>query len=136
MRLSAWTLSGRGVALPTTSTAPRLLRAVGGDAARVVARVALVLVGRLVLLVDDHEAELRERREDGRARADGDPRLAAAQAQPLVVALALAELRVQHRDRVAEARLEARDRLRRERDLGHEHEHRLPAARAASAACR
>ncbi len=76
-----------------------------------------------MLLVDDHEAEVGERREHGRARADRDARLAALEVQPLVVALALAQLRVQNRDGVAEARLEARDRLRRERDLRHEHQH-------------
>ena len=97
------------------------------DVARVVARVALVLVGRVVLLVDHDQAEVADRREDRRARADRDPRLAGAQAAPLVVALALAERRVQQRDRVAEARLEAPDGLRRERDLGHEHDHALAA---------
>jgi hypothetical protein len=34
---------------------------------------------------------------------------------------------VQQGDRVTEARTEAADRLRRERDLGHEHDHALPA---------
>ena len=68
-----------------------------------------------------------DRREDRRARADRDPRLARAQPPPLVVALALAERGVQQRDGVAEARLEAPDRLRRQRDLRHEHDHALPA---------
>ncbi len=93
------------------------------DVAGVVARVALVLVGRVVLLVDHDQPEVAHRREDGRARADRDPRLAAPQPPPLVVALALAERRVQQRDGVAEARLEAPDGLRRERDLRHEHDH-------------
>ena len=44
---------------------------------RVVARVALVLVGRVVLLVDHDQPEVADRREDGGARADRDPRLAA-----------------------------------------------------------
>ena len=68
-----------------------------------------------------------DRREHRRARADADPRLAAAQALPLVVALALGELGVQHRHGVAEARHEARDDLRRQRDLGHEHDRALAA---------
>ena len=101
--------------------------ALGGDRAGVVARVALVLEGRVVLLVDDDQPEVGDRREDGGARADGDPRLAGAQAPPLVVALALAERGVQQRDGVAEARLEAPDGLRRERDLRHEHDHALAA---------
>ena len=59
-----------------------------GDRAGVVARVALVLVGALVLLVDDDQAEVAQRREHGRARTDAHARLAAAQALPFVVALA------------------------------------------------
>ena len=102
-------------------------RALGGHAARVVARVALVLVGGVVLLVDHHEPEPLDGREHRRARPDRDPRLAGAQPPPLVVALALAERGVQQRDGVAEARLEAPDRLRGQRDLRHEHDHALPA---------
>ena len=79
-----------------------------------------------MLLVDDDQADVGERREHRRARPDADPRLAAAQPQPLVVALALAERRVQDRDDVPEARLEAPERLRRERDLGHEHDRAAP----------
>ena len=72
-----------------------------------------------------------ERREHGRARADADARLAAAQPRPLVVALAVGELRVQDGDGVAEALHEPRDDLRRQRDLGHEHDH-VAARRRAS----
>ena len=50
-----------------------------------------------MLLVDDDQPEVGDGREHGRARPDADPRLAAAQAAPLVVALAGAEPRVQHR---------------------------------------
>ncbi len=98
-----------------------------GDQARVVARVALVLVGRVVLLVDDDQPEPLDRREHRRARADAHARLAAAQAQPLVEALAVAERRVQDRDGVAEALDEPRHDLRRQRDLGHEHDRALAA---------
>ena len=80
-----------------------------------------------MLLVDDDQAEALDRREDRRARADGDPRLAGAQAAPLVVALALRQRGVQQRDGVAEAGGEARDGLRRERDLRHERDHALAA---------
>ena len=51
-----------------------------------------------MLLVDDDQPEVAQRREDRRARADAHARLAAAQPLPLVVALAQPELRVQHRD--------------------------------------
>ena len=102
-----------------------LVGAVGGDVAGVVARVALVLVGAVVLLVDDDQPEPLDRGEDRRARPDGDPRLTGPQPPPLVVALALAQRRVQQRDRVPEARREARHRLRREGDLRHERDHAL-----------
>jgi hypothetical protein len=75
-----------------------------------------------VLLVDDHEAELGNGSEHGRARPDADARLAAAQAQPFVVALAVAHARVQHGHGRAEARLETPDDLRGQGDLGHEHD--------------
>ena len=94
-----------------------------GDQPRVVARVALVLVGAVVLLVDDDEPEVGDRREDRAARPDADARLARAQAAPLVVALPRAELGVQDRDGVAEARHEAVDHLRRQPDLGDEDQH-------------
>ena len=94
----------------------------GGDGARVVARVGLLLVRGVVLLVDADDAEVAHRREDRRARADDDARLAARDALALVAALALGERRVQHGDAVAEARGEARERLRRERDLRDEHD--------------
>ena len=58
-RGSACQVSGRGVAEPDQQRGARLRRAPGRHAARVVARVALVLVGGVVLLVDDHEPESR-----------------------------------------------------------------------------
>ncbi len=73
-----------------------------------------------MLLVDHDQAEVADRREDGRAGADADAGLAAAQAPPLVVALAGGESRVEDREAVAEAGAEARHGLRREADLGDE----------------
>ncbi len=75
-----------------------------------------------MLLVDDDQAEIVDRREHRRARAHADARLALAQAPPLGVALGGAQPRVQHRDGVAEALDEARDDLRGERDLRHQHD--------------
>ena len=126
-RRGSWcTLSGRGVADAGDEHRPGVARAPRGDAARVVARVALVLVAGVVLLVDDDQAEVGQRREDRRAGPHADPRRTAAQAHPLVVALAVGELGVQDGDGVAEARDEARHDLRGQRDLGDEHEHRPP----------
>ena len=79
-----------------------------GDVPGVVARVALVLVGGVVLLVEHDQAEPLDRREDRRARADADARGTAAQPAPLVVALARRQLGVQDGDGVAEAVGEAR----------------------------
>ena len=100
------------------------LRPAGGDRPGVVARVALVLVGALVLLVDDDQPDVLQRGEDRRARPDAHPRLAAGQPAPLVVALAVGEPGVQHGGHLAEPRGEARQRLRRQRDLRHEHDRR------------
>ena len=75
-RGTARTLSGRGVALPRSSSAPQRAARCDRDVAGVVARVAFVLVGGVVLLVDDDQTEVFDRREHGRARADADPRLA------------------------------------------------------------
>ena len=101
-----------------------LARPPAGDGAGVVAGVAVLLVGGVVLLVDDEQAEVGERREDRRAGADADARLAAAQPAPLVVALAVGEGRVQDRDAVAEPGPEAGHGLRREADLGDEDDRR------------
>ena len=89
--------------------------------ARVVARRAVLLERRLVLFVEDDEAEVLQRREQRRTRADCDARLALQQALPLAAALRVGEAAVQHRD-IGETRREATDRLRRQRDLGHEHD--------------
>ena len=93
--------------------------------ARVVAGRLLLLVGMLVLLVHDDEAERFDGRKDGRAGADGNPRAALANLVPLVVPLAGGQMAVQHRHQGlqragAEPRLEALDGLRRERDFRHE----------------
>ena len=85
-----------------------------------------------MLLVDADDAERRQRREDGRARADDDRRLAGDDPLALVAPLGLGEAGVEHRDAVAEARAEAAERLRRQRDLRHEHDRAAPRASAAS----
>ncbi len=98
-----------------------------GDGARVVAGIALLLVGGVVLLVDHDQAEVADGSEDGRARPDADARLAAAQPPPLVVALARGEGRVEHREAIAQPRPKAGHRLRGEADLRHQDD-RPPAA--------
>ena len=81
-----------------------------------------------MLLVDADQAEPRDRREDGRARADDDPAPRRARsARARRAARRRDSARVQDRDRVAEARADAADGLRRERDLRHEHDRAEPA---------
>ncbi len=92
------------------------------DRAGVVARIGLLLVGRVLLLVDDDQAEPVHRREDRRAGADDDPRLAGDDPRTFVAALGVGERRVQDRDPVAEAGPHAADRLRCERDLRNEND--------------
>ena len=122
-RGSAWTLSGRGVALPATSTAPAVARPAHRHAARVVARVALVLVGGSC----SSSTTTRPTFASGANTAERGPTQTRASPRrrrsPLVVALAVGELRVQDGDGVAEALHEPRDDLRRQRDLGDEHDH-------------
>ena len=94
----------------------------GGDIASVVAGVAFVLVGGVVLLVYHDQAEPLDRREHGRARSHADARLAGAQPAPLFAPLRGRQARMQHRHGVSEARDEASDDLGGQRDLRHEHD--------------
>ncbi len=124
-RVSAWTLSGRGVALPATSTAPAYL------ARRSATRRAYC--GCRPRACSTSRAPRRRR--SARARASGRTPPSAARRTPAPPPPAAAptrraarrrELRVQDGDRVAEARDEPRDDLRRQRDLGHQHDHAAP----------
>ncbi len=100
----------------------RALCAQHAEVARRVAEAFLLLVGGVVLLVDDEHGELRQRREHGRARADDDARLAAVGAPPGVAALRSRERRMQDGGLGVEPPPETLDELRRQRDLGHEHQ--------------
>ncbi len=130
---SRWMLSSEGVALPRTR------RRAGGaaeplrDGARVVAGRGALLVGRFVLLVDDHEP--RDPAPGRTARSAARPRTRAspdADAVPLVERSPGRQATVQHGHEFAEAASEAADRLRRERDLGHQHDRRPPVGQGAS----
>ena len=79
-----------------------------------------------MLLVDDDEAEVLHRREDGAADADADAGLAASQPPPLRVALARRRAPLWSTATSSPKRARKRpDELRGERDLGHEHERAL-----------
>jgi hypothetical protein len=73
-----------------------------------------------VLLVDDNDARLRERREDGDARPDHDGRLARTDASPLVGALPLPQGAVQDGRIGVEVVPEPVEQRRGQGDLGHQ----------------
>ena len=96
-----------------------------GDVARMVTRRFVLLVRRIVLLVYNDEAEIRNRREHRAARSHDHTRLARADAMPFVVALAVGKRGMQHGNLTAKASRETADCLRRERNLRHEHDRSL-----------
>ena len=61
-----------------------------------IARHAFLLVSVFVFLIDEDQAEIRQRRKHRRTRADDDARLALANAMPFVEALALRKMRMQN----------------------------------------
>ena len=67
-----------------------------------IARRFLLLVGRIVLFVDDDECEIVDRREHRRARAHDHARFAALDAMPLLGAFAIGERGMQDGHFVAE----------------------------------
>ena len=86
-----------------------------------IARRRFLFEGAFVFLVDDDEAELARRSEDGAAGADHDLHLAGRDAAPMAAALGVAEVAVQHGG-FAAATLEASDGLRRQADFRHQHQ--------------
>ncbi len=98
------------------------------DVASVVPRALVLLVGPVVLLVDDDQPQVGNRREHRGAGAHDDPRVALPDAPPLIVPLPRRELAVQHRHRPPEARARRAHEHRRQADLGHEDD-RPPAPR-------
>ena len=95
-----------------------------GRVARLDPRRPVALVRRLVLLVDDHEADVGERREDGQPRPDDDRHRSRPDPPPFVGSLAVTQARMDERDIRVEIGAQPIDERRRERDLGDEHEHR------------
>src|SRR6185503_14002449 len=79
--------------------------------ARVIARRLALLIARFVLLIHDDCAEVLERSEDRRPRANRDSFAALFKREPFVVALSVTQRAVQHRDLVTEHCTESIDRL-------------------------
>ena len=95
--------------------------------AGMVVHAVLLLVGRIVLLIDHDQAEIRVGQEQRRARADDHAHLPGRDRLPGAGAPARRKLRMPLGRPHAKARREPVQHLRGQRDLGHQHE-RLPAA--------
>jgi hypothetical protein len=104
-----------------------LLRTPASNGYSMVAGRGILLVGGLVLFVDDDDAKVLHGGEDGGTGADNDVGLAAAETLPFVVALAGGEGAMQDGHAVAETGLEAPDGERGERDLGDQDDGAAPA---------
>ena len=94
--------------------------------ARIVDDPVLLLIGAVVLLVDDDEAKVGERQEQSRTRADHYPRFTLRRRGPDALALALGEPRVPFGRPRAEPGREPVEELRGERNLRQEHEPLAP----------
>ncbi len=97
-----------------------------GGVAGVILDPVLLLEARLVGLVDHDQAEVGVGEEQGRARADRDPRFAAGDAAPVAPPLRRAQARMPGDGRAAEACLEALEERLGQGDLGQQ-DKRLPA---------
>ena len=95
--------------------------------AGMIVHAVFLLVGRIVLLIDDDQAEIGIGQKQRRARADHDGDLAVGDSPPGARAFARRQLRMPFRRPHAEARGEAVEELRGERDLRHQ-DQALPAA--------
>ena len=118
------TVSTAGVALPRTTAAPASSASRIAAVAGLQARRPVALVGPLVLLVDDDQAELGERRQDGQAGADDDVDRAGPDPPPLVGPFAVTQPGVEQGDPGIEVRSQAVDDRQGQGDLGHEQEDR------------
>ena len=104
------------------------MRAPHRGVARRVAQPFLLLVRRVVLLVDDDEAQVAKRHQHREARAEHDMRGARLRGKPRGGTLALVEMAMRGGEpRAGETARDLRLELRREPDLGHEEERLAPA---------
>ncbi len=90
-----------------------------GDIAGMVAGMCFRFVGRLLLFVDDDQADIAQRGENGGPRSDDDPDFLAQDALPLHVTLGRGQPAVQDGDGRSETGANAPDHLGRQADLGH-----------------
>ena len=97
-----------------------------GRVARLEPRRSVALVGRLVLLVDDDEADIRQGRQDRQARAHDDVRAARPDPSPLVGPLPVAEAGVDERDPGIQVGPQPVDQRQGQRDLRHQDQDTSP----------
>ena len=106
------------MAEPRTMTASALIPAYDGNIARIVTRRCVELfVRRLVLFIDDNEAEVFQRGKDSRPRTDDDLVFAAFAESPGIVPLAVRHAAVHDGNGVSEVQSESPDYLRRQGDF-------------------
>ena len=102
-----------------------LVPAQDGHVAGIVARGFVLLVGGLVLLIDNDHAGIFHRGKNRTSRPDDDPGMAGVDFVPFIVALAVGEMAVQDGDSIldfGEAGLEPLDGLRGECDFRNQHQ--------------
>src|SRR5260370_22922028 len=87
----------------------------------------LLLVGAVMLLIDNDEAEICEREKESRARADNHLGASLGDIAPGAPSVGMADIGMPLDGRGTEARLEAREELGAERDLREQHDG-LPSA--------
>ena len=83
-----------------------------------------------MLLVDDNQPWLSQRRKDGRTGPDHDLPPSVTHIPPGIVSLAIRETAVEYRDLIAKLSPESADRLWREGDFGHQDQGALPCAQS------
>ena len=98
----------------------RHFRAHHRDIARVITRSLFLLVGRIVLFIDDDQRKIGNRREHGGTRTYDHARFAALDAVPLLRALLVGKRRMQNRDFVAKNLMQISCNRGRKSNLRHE----------------
>ena len=95
--------------------------------ARVIVNAVFLLVGLVVLFIDDDQAEIGKGQKQGRTRADNGLHFVICNGAPRARAFARRKLRVPFRRAHAEAFRETIEELRGERDFRHQDQHLLAA---------
>ena len=82
----------------------------------------LRLVGRFLLFIQNHQAQILQGREDCGAGTDGHPGFSGTQTLPFVVALPRPQRRVEYRDRISELCGETAQQLGGQGNFGHQYD--------------